>query len=135
MEYNALIKELGVEVILFYPTNPESQTDGIYFPDDNIIFVNGMLAEIERENIILHELGHLISGHYRYDCQPDMIHVGEENQADRYMVKSRAEQYLESFDDQPDYIDIHGFLTLFHIKPSLYDMADSVFRQLLNYSN
>ena len=32
---------------------------GFYFPDERIIYVNGNLTQEEREEVILHELGHI----------------------------------------------------------------------------
>lgn len=135
MNAKELLEDLGIEVILFYPESLDNQSDGIYLPDDRVIFVNGFLDEVERGNIILHELGHVNYGHYHYDCQPAVINVSEENQADRYMLQHRAKEYLESFEEQPDYIDIYRFLELFHFARSLYDMAYAVFENLLGYSN
>lgn len=127
MDYKKLMDDLGAECVLFHPDIFTEDIQGFFIPAHKIIFANIEADEIERQNIILHELGHLANHHVHYSCHPSGFQVMEEIQADRFMIEQRVREWLEGFDDFPDYINIYSFLDFFKLKYRLYDQAVQAF--------
>ena len=76
MKVNELLDEYQVTLYLFPETMWERR--GFYFPDERIIYVNRDLSIEEREEVILHELGHINHNPahykrllYKYETVPD----------------------------------------------------------------
>ncbi|AEQ24942.1 hypothetical protein Javan447_0055 [Streptococcus phage Javan447] len=67
---------------------------GFYYPDLRIIYVNQNLSQIEKEKVILHELGHIEHDPKQYQ----RLLLKYENQADRFMIRELIKNYLSSHD-------------------------------------
>ena len=133
MDYLDQIKELEIEIHYFDPADYDlpHDKDALYVPDLKLILVNGTLDDITRKNAVLHELGHLLNQHYLLSCNAPGVHFKQEYEADHYMLRYRAKEYLEYFEGEFEFIDITRFLAVYHLASSLYDLAVQVFYELL----
>ncbi|HEO1892438.1 TPA: ImmA/IrrE family metallo-endopeptidase [Streptococcus agalactiae] len=94
MKIDELLKKYKVSLFLF--DGGLWERDGFYFPDLRIIYVNDKLSEIDRDKVILHELGHMINNHNPYDYKRLLLQY--ENQADKYMIRELLKDYLANHD-------------------------------------
>lgn len=92
MKINELLDEYQVTLFVFSETMWERE--GFYFPDQRTIYVNANLSELEREKVILHELGHLKHDPAHYQ----RLLLKYENEADRFMVRELIKKYLAEND-------------------------------------
>lgn len=67
---------------------------GFYFPDERIIYVNRDLSIEEREEVILHELGHINHDPANYKR---MLYKYE-NEADRFMIRNLISEELAQYE-------------------------------------
>ena len=89
---NELLDEYQVTLYLF----PENiwERRGFYFPDERIIYVNRDLSIEEREEVILHELGHINHDPANYKR---MLYKYE-NEADRFMIRNLISEELSQYE-------------------------------------
>ncbi|HCT6724469.1 TPA: ImmA/IrrE family metallo-endopeptidase [Enterococcus faecalis] len=59
MNTTKTLKQLGISLAYIY----DIEAHGFYMPENNTIYINNHLVGIERENALLHELGHFINEH------------------------------------------------------------------------
>ena len=92
MKVNELLDEYQVTLYLF----PENiwERRGFYFPDERIIYVNRDLSIEEREEVILHELGHINHDPANYKR---MLYKYE-NEADRFMIRNLISEELSQYE-------------------------------------
>ena len=88
MKVNELLDEYKVTLYLFPETMWERR--GFYFPDERTIYVNRDLSLEEREEVILHELGHINHNPAHYK----RLLYKYENEADRFMVRHLISEEL-----------------------------------------
>ena len=91
MKVSELLDEYQVTLYLFPGTMWERR--GFYFPDERIIYVNKDLSLEEREEVILHELGHLEHNSKDYERLREKYEV----QANRNMIHELLKN--ENLDD------------------------------------
>ncbi|MDR0297038.1 MAG: ImmA/IrrE family metallo-endopeptidase [Streptococcaceae bacterium] len=127
MTLHERLESLGISVT----TGFGMDKDGLYLPELKLIFVNNKLSDIERENAILHELGHLVSLHEDFVSESPAVHLRQEGEADCYMIRARAEEYLGFFDETPEILDVNAFLDAYHFENRLFSSADKIFREIL----
>lgn len=92
MKINNILKEYKIELFTFPETMWERS--GFYFPDIRTIYVNQNLSDLEKEKVILHELGHINHDPKLYA----RLLIKYENEADRYMVRELIKKYLTTHD-------------------------------------
>ena len=133
MDYDELLDDLGNPEIIPFKEETGTQSKGAYFPDFNLIFVNDKYSDIDRENIIMHELGHRKFGHVHNALCAPSVKIKQEAQADQYMIQLRAVQWLNAFDNswEEEDINIYNFLNYFHFSRRYYEMAEKSFRNLM----
>ena len=94
MKINELLSEYNVSLFVF--DGDIWGRDGFYFPDTRTIYVNNKLSEIDRNKVILHELGHMINNHNPYIYKRLLLQY--ENKADKYMIRELLKDYLANHD-------------------------------------
>lgn len=94
MKINELLSEYNVSLFVF--DGDIWGRDGFYFPDARTIYVNNKLSEIDRNKVILHELGHMTNNHNPYIYKRLLLQY--ENEADRFMVRELIKDYLSDHD-------------------------------------
>nr|DAX31874.1 MAG TPA: IrrE protein [Caudoviricetes sp.] len=92
LKVNELLDEYQVTLYLFPETMWERR--GFYFPDERIIYVNGDLPLEEREDVILHELGHINHNPAHYK----RLLYKYENEADRFMIRHLISEELAQYE-------------------------------------
>ena len=92
MKVNELLDEYQVTLYLFPETMWERR--GFYFPDERIIYVNKDLSIEEREEVILHELGHINHNPAHYK----RLLYKYENEADRFMIRHLISEELTQYE-------------------------------------
>ena len=92
MKVNELLEEYQVKLYLFPDTMWKRR--GFYFPDERIIYVNRDLSLEEREEVILHELGHINHDPANYKR---MLYKYE-NEADRFMIRNLISEELAQYE-------------------------------------
>lgn len=121
------IKEMGIEVVIAHGI----KRDGLYLPETDTIFVRYGLTDIQTDNVILHELGHLICKHADTPLSSPAYHLKQESQADNYWLEKLAKEYLNKFDYSPEYINIYTFLKAYQIDLKYYDKANNIFAEMI----
>ncbi|WKG35922.1 ImmA/IrrE family metallo-endopeptidase [Lactococcus lactis] len=127
-----LSHELGAEIAYFSPSENdidlETEIKGLYFPEDDIIYIRDDLSTIEQENVILHELGHCHCGHIHYSCHSRMYGSKQEAEADYYMIIYRFNDWLLSWDFAPDpnEINITQFMSAYKFSKKLKWLCEKV---------
>lgn len=121
------IKEMGVEVVIAHGI----KRDGLYLPETDTIFVRYGLTDIQTDNVILHELGHLICKHADTPLSSPAYHLKQESQADDYWLVKLVSDYLSEFDSNPEYIDVFNFLSAYQIELKYYDKAKFIISNLM----
>lgn len=92
LKVNELLDEYQVTLYLFPETMWERR--GFYFPDERIIYVNRDLSLEEREEVILHELGHINHNPAHYK----RLLYKYENEADRFMIRHLISEELAQYE-------------------------------------
>ncbi|WP_374284147.1 ImmA/IrrE family metallo-endopeptidase [Lactococcus sp.] len=128
-----LARELGADVVFFTP-NEVTKKDGMYYKELNLICLNTLSSTKRQENVLYHEIGHHAYGHQHFDINSKSYSIKQEAEANRYMVKQRADEWLSAYDWEPEYIDIDSFLNFFEIDDRLYYLAEDVFHDILGWS-
>lgn len=92
MKIDDLLDEYNVTLFIF----PDYMWDrpGFYYPDQRMIYVNGALDQADREQVILHELGHM----HHDPAQYQRLLYKYENEADRFMVRHLIAEELKEYD-------------------------------------
>lgn len=122
-----IIKEMGIEVVIAHGI----KRDGLYLPETDTIFVRYGLTDIQTDNVILHELGHLICKHADTPLSSPAYHFKQESQADDYWLVRLVSDYLSEFDSNPEYIDVFNFLSAYQIELKYYDKAKFIISNLM----
>ena len=102
--------------------------------DKNYIFISTDNSEKQCENILLHELGHIYYEHKHYEMHSWGWSNRQEYEANHYMIKQRADQWLAQYDWEPQVIDIEAFLDYFELEHCHFSIAEIVFHELLSYN-
>lgn len=92
VKINDILKEYKIELFTFPETMWERS--GFYFPDSRTIYVNQNLSDVEKEKVILHEIGHINHDPKLYA----RLLIKYENEADRFMVRELIKDYLSDHD-------------------------------------
>ncbi|VTT18261.1 ImmA/IrrE family metallo-endopeptidase [Streptococcus dysgalactiae subsp. equisimilis] len=92
VKINEILNQYNIKLFEF----PDTMWDrsGFYYPDKRIIYVNQNLSQVDREKVILHELGHIEHDPKQYQ----RLLLKYENQADRFMVRELIKDYLSDHD-------------------------------------
>ncbi len=125
-----LARELGADIIFFKP-DKKTNKDGIYYKDFSLICLNDCVSAIRQCNALLHELGHCFCEHQYFSCHSSGYSYKQEHEADCYMIRYRADEWLSQFNWEPEQIDIHAFLDYFELSHKYYDTAFEIFKELL----
>ncbi|MFI3593847.1 ImmA/IrrE family metallo-endopeptidase [Streptococcus uberis] len=88
VKINDILEEYKIELFTFPETMWERS--GFYFPDIRTIYVNQNLSDLEKEKVILHEIGHINHDPKHYA----RLLTKYENEADRFMVRELLREYL-----------------------------------------
>lgn len=123
-----IIKNLGIDIVISYGIT----TDGLYLPETNTIFIRHGLDDIQTNNVMLHELGHLICKHADTPLSSPSYHMKQESQADNFWLEELAKEYLDKFDYLPEYVDIYKFLSAYQIEIKYYDRVNVIFVKMLS---
>lgn len=121
------IREMGIEVVIAHGI----KRDGLYLPETDTIFVRYGLTDTQTNNVILHELGHLICKHADTPFSSPAYHLKQESQADDYWLVKLVSDYLSRFDSNPEYIDVFNFLSAYQIEIKHYDKAEIIISNLM----
>lgn len=127
MDIKEKLKELGLKIEYTY----DIEVHGFYLPESNTIYINDYLMGEERENAILHELGHFINKHQSTSFSAPAVHIKHEAEADKYWITERVKEFLSLYDYPPEEVDINRFLTIYSIKSCYYDVAEELFKEYL----
>ncbi|WP_283265549.1 ImmA/IrrE family metallo-endopeptidase [Streptococcus dysgalactiae] len=92
VKINEMLSKYNIKLFEF--PNTMWERSGFYYPDLRIIYVNQNLSQIEKEKVILHELGHIEHDPKQYQ----RLLLKYENQADRFMIRELIKNYLSSHD-------------------------------------
>ena len=109
----------------------EIEKNAFCIPDKNIMFVNEDIDEIDCDNAIFHEVGHLTDNEKICKCTAPSVKILNENKADKFMVEQRVKEYMRYFDEYPDYIDINRFLNAYNLESRHYSVAEEIFKEYL----
>jgi len=126
--YNDILRALNVSLAIA-PTSMECK--GVYLPDAHTIIVSPELSSIERQAVIVHELGHLINGHEHNELNAPSIRLKQEREANEHLVTELVREYLDSCDTTPERISIDNFIETHHLSMELYEYVHSAFEQEL----
>lgn len=130
-----LSRELGAEIIYFNAIENgvelESDTKGVYLPDDNVIYIRDDLTVYEQENVILHELGHCYYGHVHYDCHSKGYSSKQEAEANSYMVAYRFKEWLLTWDfaPLPEELSVQRFMNAYHFEYKVEHLCENMLEQ------
>ncbi|MDT2741997.1 ImmA/IrrE family metallo-endopeptidase [Lactococcus garvieae] len=130
-----LSRELGAEIIYFNAIENgvelESDTKGVYLPDDNVIYIRDDLTIYEQENVILHELGHCYYGHVHYDCHSKGYNSKQEAEANSYMVAYRFKEWLLTWDfaPLPEELSVQRFMNAYHFEYKVEHLCEDMLEQ------
>lgn len=128
-ETGELLKKYGITMLIAPDT---LDTNAWYVPDAKIVFVKGGLSDIERRDVILHEInGHVANNHKISSIEAPTARIQKEGEADRVMIHALATDYIKTLTNTPPFVDVNNFLKANHLRNDLYDMACSEFDDLL----
>lgn len=129
-----LARQLGAKIIFFKP-NDEITKDGMYYKNLDTVCLNDTVSEIRQENVLLHEIGHLYYGHEHFQCHSKGWSFRQENQAEEYVIRYRAEQWLAEYDWEPQCINYRAFMEHFELASSLYHSVVKIFKEIFQSEN
>lgn len=127
-----LANELGAKIIFFKP-NIFTNKDGVYYKEISTICLNDCASSIRQGNVLLHEIGHCYCGHLHFESHSKGFSCKQEYEADCYMIRYRADEWLAQYDWEPEQIDIYAFLDYFELERRHYDTSFKIFRELLGH--
>ncbi|MBK5077359.1 ImmA/IrrE family metallo-endopeptidase [Lactococcus lactis] len=137
----SLISELTIQldarIIYFDKEFHNLYRDGMMqtFLEQNYIFISNDNSEIQTENILLHEIGHVYHNHRHVDLHSWGWNNRQEAEANKYMIEQRADQWLAQYDWEPEKIDYEAFLNYFELDHCYYRLAEKVFEEINNYNH
>ncbi|MCW0953282.1 ImmA/IrrE family metallo-endopeptidase [Weissella ceti] len=100
-------------------------------PDEKILYVGGGLSEVERNSVIIHEIGHLLNEHEINELNAPAVRLRQEREANEYLADQLITEYLESCVTPPSYVDVHEFMEQRQLSNDLYTYIDVSFRSIL----
>ena len=128
-----LARSLGAKIVFFKPDDNISK-DGMYYREISTVCLNDCASRIRQENVLLHETGHSFYGHTHYKCHSKGWSSKQEKQADKYMIKQRADEWLAGYDWEPEFIDFEAFIKHFELEKHMYDLVVEVFESILGHN-
>lgn len=69
-----------------------------------------------------------------YKCHSKGWSSKQEKQADKYMIKQRADEWLAGYDWEPEFIDFEAFIKHFELDKKMYDLVVEVFESILGHN-
>jgi Zn-dependent protease with chaperone function len=122
-----LLEDENIQVLYF----DDMDLNAFCILETKQIAVNNKLSELEQENAILHELGHLLDGHYSNSLTASCVGILFENKADRYFIEERVKDYFSYYDEAPESISIDRFLDTYHIESKHYVVAEDIIKDYI----
>ncbi|MCT1193299.1 ImmA/IrrE family metallo-endopeptidase [Lactococcus lactis] len=132
-----LTTQLDARIIYFDKDLHNLYRDGMMqtFLKQNYIFISNDNSEIQTENILLHEIGHVFHKHRHIDLHSWGWNNRQESEANKYMIEQRADEWLAQYDWEPEKIDYDAFLDYFELDHCFYRLTEKVFEELSNYNH
>lgn len=130
-----LLLELSAVIKYYDPADFPNLKDGMKFTIRGVtyIFVSINNSDMETQNILLHELGHVYFGHIHLNCRASGWDRKQEKEADRYMLEYRAEEWLSQFNWEPEVIDYDAFIEYFELEKRHYNLIVEIFDEMIDH--
>lgn len=123
-----ILKSKGVTLYIL----PELiEADGCYLPDEKLLYMSSGLSEIEQNNVIIHEIGHLLNEHEIHELNAPAMRMRQEREANEYLADRLIEEYIQSCTTRPTYVDVDAFIAQRNLSSDLYTYIDVSFRNIL----
>ena len=88
---------------------------GRAFVEHNLIVVDPELSIEEREQVILHEFGHIILAHRKTSLSSPQLLSKQEAQAEQNRIQANIKHYIKN--TPKDYWNTYNFLQCFELDP------------------
>lgn len=127
-QYTDILRTRGVALYLL----PEPiEAGGCYLPNEKILYISGCLSEIERNDVIIHEIGHLLNQHEINELNAPAVRLRQEREANEYLADQLINEYLQSCVTLPTYVNVSDFIAQRKLSNDLYTYIDISFRKIL----
>lgn len=103
-------------------------------PASRSMFIWKGCSEIVYENLILHGTAHALHNHTKKKNQLTTVGWSHEYEANYYMIRCRAEEWISDYYSLPNSIDFERFINYYELKATvptrdLYDIVEKVFNE------
>lgn len=132
MKYTEIAEELNIPILF---SDDALACVGQYLPQATFASPNGViilmsdLTDQQKEDVVLHEIGHKIDGKLLNRLSPPQVHIANEGKANHFMLKHKITEWLSGFDGDYTAATTFRFLEWAQLDPAkFYYMADDELR-------